>query len=59
MSVATPEEQAMLEELKSFDTPSITNVVATYPDSPLCLGLYHPWNRTGIPISRSAVCILS
>jgi regulator of RNase E activity RraA len=38
-------EEALLEELKSFDTPSITNVVATYPESPLCLGLYHPWNE--------------
>ena len=35
----------MLEELKNFDTPSITNVVATYPDSPLCLGLYNPWSE--------------
>ena len=34
-----------LEELKDFDTPSITNVVATYPDSPLCLGLYNPWTE--------------
>jgi 4-hydroxy-4-methyl-2-oxoglutarate aldolase len=31
--------QEMLEELKEFDTPSITNVVATYPGNPLCLGL--------------------
>ncbi len=38
-------EQAMLEELKNFDTPSITNVVATYPASPLCLGLYNPWTE--------------
>lgn len=29
--------------MRQFDTPSITNVVATYPDSPLCLGLYNPW----------------
>jgi 4-hydroxy-4-methyl-2-oxoglutarate aldolase len=35
----------MLEELKSFDTPSITNVVATYPGNPLCLGLYNPWSE--------------
>jgi 4-hydroxy-4-methyl-2-oxoglutarate aldolase len=35
----------MLEELKNFDTPSITNVVATYPASPLCLGLYNPWTE--------------
>ena len=35
----------MLEELKNFDTPSITNVVATYPTNPLCLGLYQPWTE--------------
>lgn len=34
-----------IEELKNFDTPSITNVVATYPmDKENCLGLYHPWD---------------
>ena len=38
-------ELDMLEELKRFDTPSITNVVATYPASPLCLGLYNPWSE--------------
>lgn len=36
-------EEDMLEKLRGFDTPSITNVVATYPDHPLCLGLYDPW----------------
>ena len=36
-------EQDMLEALKEHDTPSITNVVATYPQDPLCLGLYNPW----------------
>jgi regulator of RNase E activity RraA len=36
---------AMLEKLKRFDTPSITNVVATYPGKPLCLGLYEPWRQ--------------
>jgi 4-hydroxy-4-methyl-2-oxoglutarate aldolase len=36
-------EQEIMEKLKGFDTPSITNVVATYPDNPLCLGLYEPW----------------
>ncbi len=31
-------------ELEKFDTPSITNVVATYPgNKDNCLGLYHPW----------------
>lgn len=43
MSHMTPRE--MLDALCEFDTPSITNVVATYPDNPLCLGLYHPWNQ--------------
>ena len=33
-----------LKKLEQFDTPSITNVVATYPeDQELCLGLYDPW----------------
>ena len=39
------DERGLLEELKNFDTPSITNVVATYPASPLCLGLYNPWTE--------------
>lgn len=31
-------------QLNQYDTPSITNVVATYPANPeYCLGLYHPW----------------
>lgn len=38
-------EQEILEKLKDFDTPSITNVVATYPKNPLCLGLYEPWRQ--------------
>jgi 4-hydroxy-4-methyl-2-oxoglutarate aldolase len=38
-------EGEMLEELRDFDTPSITNVVATYPTNPLCLGLYNPWTE--------------
>ncbi len=38
-------ELEMIEELKNYDTPSITNVVATYPDNPLCLGLYNPWTE--------------
>ena len=35
----------MLEELNNFDTPSITNVVATYSQRPECLGLYNPWSE--------------
>ena len=38
-------DQAQLKELLNFDTPSITNVVATYPSNPLCLGLYNPWHE--------------
>lgn len=33
-----------IEMLHKYDTPSVTNVVATYPaDKELCLGLYNPW----------------
>jgi regulator of RNase E activity RraA len=38
-------EREMLLALKDFDTPSITNVVATYPANPTCLGLYNPWSE--------------
>lgn len=34
-----------LAELRKIDTPTITNVVATYPRDPLCLGLYNPWTE--------------
>jgi len=49
-------EQEMLEKLKGFDTPSITNVVATYPRNPLCLGLYDPW-RGNWYTEQSVRCI--
>jgi len=38
-------DQEMMKALEKFDTPSITNVVATYPSSDLCLGLYSPWTE--------------
>jgi regulator of RNase E activity RraA len=38
-------EKEMLEKLRSFNTPSISNIVATYPDNSLCLGLYEPWRQ--------------
>ena len=38
-------QQQMLQALKNYDTPSITNVLATYPSNPLCLGLYNPWTE--------------
>ena len=43
MAMTTTQE--LLQELRNYDTPSITNVVATYPDHPLCLGLYNPWTE--------------
>ncbi len=49
-------EQEILEKLKGFDTPSITNVVATYPRNPLCLGLYEPW-RSNWYTDQSLRCI--
>lgn len=36
-------DAALLEELRKIDTPTVTNVVATYPGHALCLELYHPW----------------
>lgn len=36
------EEIEIMKALEQFDTPTITNAVATYPDSPDCLGLYDP-----------------
>jgi regulator of RNase E activity RraA len=38
-------DAAIFKELEKFDTPTICNAVATYPDrKDQCLGLYHPWN---------------
>ncbi|GAH62976.1 unnamed protein product, partial [marine sediment metagenome] len=47
-------EKEMLEKLKGFNTPSIANVVATYPSNPLCLGLYDPWRSNWLPLSLYA-----
>ena len=43
--MAALSEQEMLEKLQGFNTPAITNIVATYPSNPLCLGLYEPWRQ--------------
>jgi len=38
-------EQEIISKLLNYDTPSITNVVATYPkETEICLGLYEPWD---------------
>ena len=36
-------EKEMLEKLRGYSTPSVGNVVATYPEHPHCLGIYDPW----------------
>jgi len=33
----------MIQELRKFDTATICNVVATYPESDICLKLYDAW----------------
>jgi 4-hydroxy-4-methyl-2-oxoglutarate aldolase len=38
-------DDEMFAALRTIDTPTITNVVATYPTNPLCLGLYNPWTE--------------
>ena len=49
-------EKQMLEKLRGFDTPSVGNIVATYPNNPLCLGLYEPW-RGNWYTDQSVRCI--
>ncbi len=44
--MAKSSDTAVLAELRKIDTPTITNVVATYPKNPLCLGLYNPWSES-------------
>lgn len=36
-------EKEIISELKKIDTPTISNVVATYPKSDNCLKLYDAW----------------
>ena len=41
---ADPKILEKFHKLEQYDTPTITNVVATYPErADACLGLYHPW----------------
>jgi 4-hydroxy-4-methyl-2-oxoglutarate aldolase len=35
----------LLEALKKIDTPTVTNVVATYPGNKHCLEIYNPWSE--------------
>jgi 4-hydroxy-4-methyl-2-oxoglutarate aldolase len=41
MSNLTDEE--IIQELRKFDTATICNVIATYPESDICLKLYDAW----------------
>jgi regulator of RNase E activity RraA len=44
MSAENREEQVrIIRELRKFDTATICNVVATYPESDICLKLYDAW----------------
>jgi 4-hydroxy-4-methyl-2-oxoglutarate aldolase len=43
--MSTPLSDDVFAGLRTIDTPTITNVVATYPKNPLCLGLYNPWTE--------------
>jgi hypothetical protein len=45
-------ELEMLQALRDFDTPSITNVVATYPANPFVWGFTSRW-KVAIPIRHS------
>jgi regulator of RNase E activity RraA len=54
--MAALSETEMLEKLRGFDTPSVGNIIATYPNSPLCLGLYEPW-RGNWYTDQSVHCI--
>lgn len=42
-TVPRDEQVGIIRELTKFDTATICNVVATYPGSDLCLGLYDAW----------------
>jgi len=37
-------ETQMIQKLRQFDTATICNVVATYPESDICLKLYDAWH---------------
>ncbi len=39
----TPAEKEIIEKLEKIDTPTISNVVATYPRSENCMKLYDAW----------------
>ncbi len=38
-----PSQDGILGKLLDYSTPTVSNVVATYPEHPHCLRLYDPW----------------
>lgn len=36
-------EEEVIKELRKIDTPTISNVIATYPESGICMKLYDAW----------------
>jgi len=42
--LSVQQEIEIMKELEQYDTPTITNVVATYPGKSTCLSLFEPWN---------------
>lgn len=44
-STVSSSRSDLFAALRKIDTPTITNIVATYPRNPLCLGLYNPWTE--------------
>ena len=43
MDVSKLTEEQMMDELLKYNSPTVTNIVATYPEHPHCLGLYDSW----------------
>ena len=37
------ETPSAFQELKKYDTPTVTNVVGSYPNDPKCLAIYNAW----------------
>lgn len=42
--MVSPSEGEIIRQLESIDTPTVSNVVAAYRESDLCLKLYDSWN---------------
>lgn len=36
-------ERELMDKLLEFDTPTVSNIVGTFPNQDTCLGIYNPW----------------